>query len=60
MFKRIWDIDNNYCFEKTSMTSQRRHHLLGFLKAYVSDQPNFISIGYKRAEIQGRDVNREL
>ena len=29
-------------------------------RVYLSDIPNFILIKYKRAEIQGREVNREL
>ena len=29
-------------------------------KAYLSDTPNFILIGHKRAEIQSRDFNREI
>ena len=29
-------------------------------RVYLSDIPNFILINYKRAEIQGREVNREL
>ena len=29
-------------------------------RAYLSDEMNFILIGHKRAEIQSREVNREL
>ena len=29
-------------------------------RAYQSDKMNFILIGHKRAEIQSREVNREL
>ena len=51
------------------MTSQWRHHLFDFLSnlytnlprvIYLSDIPTFILIEHKRAEIQSREVNREL
>ena len=61
-FNRIWDMDN--CLKKTWMTSSPIWFLLNLNtnrpRLYLSDISNFILIEHKRAEIQSREVNREL
>ena len=65
-FNRNWDMDN--CLENNLndviMTSSPIRILWNLYtnrpRVYLSDIPNLILIKHKRAEIQGREVNREL